>query len=158
LSVDEVRDIFEIRVGLLEIVARKIAAHHTPEYLATLRAGVEKLEALARLDDDQGRYAETSYRLSILSVRNCNNPRLTQMLTSLYLPTLCFPYISLAHIDRRRPSAALSRKGLDAVVRGYAKTYVAISRLRVDESGAAVVNRLSDTIAHPMQRRACTLP
>ncbi len=154
LSVDEVRDIFEIRVGLLEIVARKIAAHHTPEYLATLRAGVEKLEALARLDDDQGRYAETSYRLSILSVRNCNNPRLTQMLTALSLQTLRYSYISLAPIERRRASAALWRKGLDALERGDAKTYIAISRQRVEESGAAVVNRLSDTIAQPMQRRA----
>nr|WP_278253175.1 GntR family transcriptional regulator [Bordetella petrii] len=154
LSVDEVRDIFEIRVGLLEIVARKIAARHTAEYLATLRAGIEKLEALARLEDDQGRYAETSYRLSILSVRNCSNPRLTQMLTALSLQTLRYSYISLAPIQRRQASAVLWRKGLDALERGDTKTYIAISRQRVEESGAAVVRRLSDSAQQPMRRRA----
>ncbi|MCD0501779.1 GntR family transcriptional regulator [Bordetella petrii] len=154
LSVDEVRDIFEIRVGLLEIVARKIAARHSPEYLATLRAGVEKLETLARLENDQGRYAETSYRLSILSVRNCNNPRLTQMLTALSLQTLRYSYISLASPQRRRASAALWRKGLDALERGDAATYIAISRQRVEDSGNAVVQRLSQPIPQPARRRA----
>ena len=154
LTVDEVRDIFEIRVGLLEIVARKIAAHHRPEYLATLRAGVEQLEALARLEDDQGRYAETSYRLSILSVRNCNNPRLTQMLTALSLQTLRYSYISLGPVERRRASAVLWRKGLQALERGDAKAYVAISRQRVEDSGNAVVRRLSESSQPPLRRRA----
>ncbi len=154
LTLDEVREIFEIRVGLLEIVARKIAANHSPEYLATLRAGVEKLETLARIADDRGQYAETSYRLSILSVRNCDNQRLTQMLTALSLQTLRYSYISLAPIERRQASAALWRKGLDALERGDTKTYIAISRQRVEESGRAVVRRLSESAQEPARRRA----
>lgn len=143
LSLDEVRDIFEIRVGLLEIVARKIAARHSDEYLATLRAGVERLESLAHLEDDKGEYAEVSYRLSILSVRNCNNQRLTEMLTALSLQTLRYAYISLAPRTRRQASAALWRKGLDALERGDAKTYIEISRQRVEDSGSAVARQLA---------------
>ena len=142
LSIDEVREIFEIRVGLLEIVARKVAAAHTPEYLRTLKAGVAKLERLALMDDDEGEYAETSYRLSILSVRHCDNRRLTAMLTALSLQTLRYSYISLAPRQRRMASAKLWRAGLEALEQQDSATYIAISRRRVEESGQAVVGRL----------------
>lgn len=149
LSLEEVRDIFEIRVGLFEIVARKIAAHHSDEYLATLRAGVDRLESLALLEDDKGEYAEISYRLSILSVRNCHNQRLTDMLTALSLQTLRYSYISLAPRARRRTSAVLWRKGLDALERGDAQTYIEISRQRVEDSGTAVARQLAAAAAEP---------
>ena len=154
LTVDEVREIFEIRVGLLEIVARKVAASHTETYLKTLRAGVAKLERLARLDDDGGEYAETSYRLSILSVRHCDNKRLTAMLTALSLQTLRYSYISLAPKARRRASALLWRAGLNALEKGDTTTYVAISRQRVEESGQAVVGRLNASVQTTERRRA----
>src|SRR5690606_32327046 len=99
-------------------------------------------------------YAETSYRLSILSVRNCDNQRLTQMLTALSLQTLRYSYISLAPIERRRASAALWRKGLDALERGDSRTYIAISRQRVEESAAAAVRRLSQDTPLPHRRQA----
>src|SRR5690606_8428168 len=104
--------------------------------------------------DDRGQYAETSYRLSILSVRNCDNQRLTQMLTALSLQTLRYSYISLAPIERRQASAALWRKGLDALERGDTRTYIAVSRQRVEESGRAVVRRLSESSQEPARRRA----
>lgn len=150
LSLDEVRDIFEIRVGLLEIVARKIAACHSAEYLATLGAGVQRLESLAQVEDDKGEYAEVSYRLSILSVRNCNNQRLTDMLTALSLQTLRYAYISLAPRARRQASAALWRKGLEALKRGDAQAYIEISRQRVEESGSAVARQLAATAAEAL--------
>ena len=148
LTIDEVREIFEIRVGLLEIVARKIAAHHSPEFLATLRAGVEKLEELSKLDDDAGQYAETSYRLSILSVRNCDNQRLTNMLTALSLQTLRYSQLGLASKERRKASAKLWRDGLTALERGDAKRFISIARQRVEASGIAVVKRLISE-SHP---------
>ena len=154
LTVDEVREIFEIRVGLLEIVARKVAASHSATYLKTLRAGIAKLERLAKVEDDQGEYAETSYRLSILSVRHCDNKRLTAMLTALSLQTLRYSYISLAPKARRKASAALWRAGLTALEHGDAARYIAISRQRVEESGQAVVGRLGEQGKVNERRRA----
>src|SRR5690554_6400421 len=37
LTVEEVKEVFEIRAGLFEIVARKIADNYTDEFLAVLR-------------------------------------------------------------------------------------------------------------------------
>src|SRR3546814_20223853 len=76
------------------------------------------------------------------SVRNVSHPRLTHRLTALSLPKLRYTYTSLAPSPRRQASAVLWRKGLVALERADTKIYIAISRQRVEESGAAVVRRL----------------
>ncbi|MGE4370337.1 MAG: GntR family transcriptional regulator [Burkholderiaceae bacterium] len=144
LTLDEVKEVFEIRAGLFEIVARKIAHSHTPEFLAILAAGVEKLEQLATLDNDRGKYAQTSYRLSILAVRNCNNARLAQMLTSISLQTLRYSYIGFQSKSRREESAKLWRRGLTALQNGDEATYIAVARERIERSAHAIVQRLSE--------------
>lgn len=147
LTVDEVRDIFEIRAGLFEIVSRKVAHARDPELLAVLRAGVASLEKLARLTDDAGQYAETSYRLSILSARSCDNSRLARMLTALSLQTLRYSRLSLASKARRQQSAKIWRQAIDALERGDAALYIELARRRVEESGVAAVRQL--TSIHP---------
>lgn len=148
LSAQEVAEIFEIRAGLFQIVARKIALRHSAEFLATLRAGVEKLEELAQLENDAAhQYAETSYRLSILSVRNCGNRRLTHMLTALSLQTLRYSYISLGPKSRREASLKLWKSGLLAIERGNAHQLAEVTRQRIEESGNAVIDLLSRATA-----------
>jgi len=144
LTLTEVREVFEIRAGLFEIVARKIARHHTPEFLATLEAGVERLRQLSDLDDDAGQYAEMSYRLSILGVRNCGNQRLADMLTSISLQTLRYSRIGFQSRKRRQASARLWRESLAALKRGDAEQYVAIARERIESSARGIVERLSE--------------
>lgn len=143
LSVDEVREIFEIRAGLFEIVSRKVALARDPELLGVLRAGVASLEKLARLDDDANQYAETSYRLSILCARSCENSRLARMLMALSLQTLRYSRISLASRARRQQSAKIWRQAIDALQRGDTAQYVELARRRVEESGAAAVRHLT---------------
>lgn len=142
LTVDEVRDIFEIRAGLFEIVSRKVAHARDPELLGVLRTGVASLERLAKLTDDAGQYAETSYRLSILSARSCGNPRLVSMLTALSLQTLRYSRLSLASKARRQQSAKIWRQAVEALERGDSELYVELARRRVEESGAAAVSQL----------------
>jgi len=143
LTVDEVREIFEIRAGLFEIVSRKVANARDSELLVVLRAGIASLERLAKLDDDAGQYAETSYRLSILSARSCDNSRLARMLTALSLQTLRYSRLSLASRARRQQSAKIWRQALNALERGDAARYVELARRRVEESGAAAVRQLT---------------
>lgn len=145
LTVEEVKEVFEIRAGLFEIVARKIAANHTDEFIAMLEAGVEKLEALAKLDDDGGLFAQTSYRLSILGVRHCDNRRLAHMLTSISLQTLRYAYIGFKSKARRQASAQLWRRGLSALQRGDSAAYVAIARERIEQSAQEIMRRLSES-------------
>ncbi len=147
LSANEVREIFEIRAGLLEIVARKVAAARDPELTALLRAGVARLTRLASVSDDQGAYAETSYRLSIMSVRVCGNGRLTRMLVALSLQTLRYAKLSLATQARRRQSAAMWTEALAALEAGDAPKYIRLARKRVEQSGAEAARLLGDATA-----------
>jgi DNA-binding GntR family transcriptional regulator len=146
LLAEEVREIFEIRAGLLETVARKVAIARDPKLIALLRAGVARLTRLACMADDQGAYAEASYRLSILSVRACGNQRLTRMLVALSLQTLRYAKLSLASAARRHQSAALWAEALAALEAGQVATYVRLARSRVEQSGAEAA-RLLDAAA-----------
>jgi len=151
LSLDEVREIFEVRAGLFDVIARKIAAYHTPQYLALLSAGVEKLQELAALEDDHGKYAEMSYRLSVLSARNCNNRRLTNMATALSLQTLRYAYMSLASKERRKASAKLWKDSVAALKQGDSQRFISLARQKIEESGKAAIARLED--AEPSVQR-----
>lgn len=143
LAAHEVSEIFEIRAGLLEIVARKVATARDPQLLALLRAGVARLQRLATMKDDQGAYAETSYRLSILSVRACGNQRLTRMLVALSLQTLRYAKLSLASAERRKRSASVWTEALAALEAGDAERYARLVRQRVEESGTEAARRLN---------------
>lgn len=142
LTAREVREIFEIRAGLLDIVARKVATARDPQLIAILRAGVARLQRLAQMKDDQGAYAETSYRLSILTVRACGNQRLARMLVALSLQTLRYAKLSLASPERRQRSARIWEEALQAIEAGDAERYARLVRQRVEESGMEAARRL----------------
>ena len=152
LSATEGREIFEIRAGLLEIVARKVVAVRDPALIALLRAGVARLNRLASLSDDEGAYAETSYRLSIMSVRACGNGRLTRMLVALSLQTLRYAKLSLATQARRQQSAAIWTAALAALEAGDAPKYIRLARSRVEQSGAEAARLLDEASAAPAAR------
>lgn len=145
LTADEVRDIFEIRAGLIEVVARKIIARADRDTIALLKAGVERLQTLAELDDDQSQYAETSYRLSILAARSCGNARLAQMITALSLQTLRYAKLSLASQPRRRQSARNWSDAMKALDAGDVEAYARLARERVESSGREAARLLSST-------------
>lgn len=154
LSAAEVEDIFEVRAGLLGVVARKVARARDPELLPVLRAGVERLGRLAKMKDDQGAYAETVYRLSILSARSCGNERLARMLFSLSLQTLRYSKLSLRSMARRQQSQRIWREAFEALQRGDVDGYVELARRRVEESGAEAVRLLTPADAPRQDRRS----
>lgn len=142
LTAREVREIFEIRAGLLEIVARKVATSPDPALIEVLAAGVARLQRLAQMKDDQGAYAETSYRLSILTVRACGNQRLARMLVALSLQTLRYAKLSLASAERRKRSAGIWAEALQAIQARDPERYARLVRQRVEESGSEAARRL----------------
>jgi DNA-binding GntR family transcriptional regulator len=147
LSAEEVRHIFEVRAGLFSVVARKVALARDPDLLAVLEAGVARLNRLANMKDDQGAYAETSYRLSILSARSCGNELLARMLFALSLQTLRYSKLSLKSMARRRQSARIWHDAFAALSRGDVEGYVELARRRVEESGAEAVRQLTPATA-----------
>ena len=153
LSAEEVEDIFEVRAGLFSVVARKVALARDPELLAILEAGVARLSRLAKMKDDQGAYAETSYRLSIMSAQSCGNERLARMLFALSLQTLRYSKLSLKSITRRQQSARIWRDAFDALSRGDVEGYVELARRRVEESGAEAARLLAPAVTPRRDRR-----
>lgn len=143
LSASELQELLEIRAGLFEMVVRKLAPQPHPELLAMLRAGLERLEALATLPDAGDAYAETAYRLLILCARQSGNRRLQRMLTALSLQTLRYSKMGLASIERRTRSAALWRLALHAMERRDVEQVVALTRQRIAESGAEATRQLA---------------
>lgn len=142
LSVDELREIFEVRAALIETIARKIAESRNRDYLAILDLGIERLAELAQLEKDRGQYAETVYRLSILAARLCGNKRLARMVTALSLQTLRYSKLALASKIRRQRSLRLWKAAHSALKRGDTATYMSLARQRVEESGAEAVRHL----------------
>jgi DNA-binding GntR family transcriptional regulator len=143
LSAEELRELLEIRAGLFELVVRKVAAAPQPALLSLLRAGVERLDALAGVTDDAGEYAETTYKLLILCARQSGNQRLQRMLTALSLQTLRYSKLGLASVQRRQRSAALWREATEAFALGDVERMVALTRQRIEESGAEAIRCLA---------------
>ncbi len=142
LSADELREMFEIRAGLFDIIARRVAADRPPELLAVLRSGVLRLETLADGEQDGDAYAETTYRLLLIAARFGGNRRLAQMLAALSLQTLRYSKLGLQSALRRRRSVKLWRQALAALERGDAERLVALSRQRIEESGEEAARQL----------------
>ena len=142
LSAAELREIYEIRAGLFDVIARKVASQRPPELLAVLRSGLARLEALAEAEGDGDAYAETTYRLLLITARFSGNKRLNQMLAALSLQTLRYSKLGLQSAERRKRSARLWRQALSALERGDAERLVALSRQRIEESGEEAARRL----------------
>lgn len=143
LSADELREIFEIRAALVETGVRRVAAARPPELIAVLRSGLLRLEALSEGEHDGDAYAETTYRLLLITTRFCGNQRLAQMLAALSLQTLRYSKLGLRSVERRRRSVKLWRQALTALERGDAERMMALSRQRIEESGEEAARLLA---------------
>jgi len=134
LSADELRELFEVRADLYEIVVRKLAESRPPELLAVMRAGVARLAAL--VDDPAGgdAYAETVHRLMLVSARFAGNERLRRLLTALSLQSLRYSKLGLASAARRRESVRLWQQATRSLERGDAEAVMRLARERAQAS------------------------
>lgn len=144
LSTTELRELMEIRGGLFELVVRKLADRPHPELLQLLRAGTQRLVALAEQPDAAGEYAETTYRLLILCARLAGNQRLQRMLTGISLQTLRYSKLGLASVARRQRSARLWDEATEALAAGDVERMVRLTRQRIEESGDEAVRQLQN--------------
>jgi DNA-binding GntR family transcriptional regulator len=146
LSAREVSEVFEIRAGLLEIVARKFATVRDPALLALLRGDVARLQKLAATKDDQGAYPETSHRMPILAVRAGDNQRLTEDAGVAVVAA-----IALRQVEpfQRGATASIWSEALSVLKAGDVDGYARPVRLRVEESGT----RLRGSLKPPRMRR-----
>jgi DNA-binding GntR family transcriptional regulator len=146
LSATELRELFEIRAGLFEVVVRKVAAVQPPELLAVMRAGVARLESLAGEPAGGDAYAETTHRLIQITASFAGNERLRRMIAALSLQSLRYSKLGLASVERRRRSVKLWQQALKALERGDVEQMVALARQRSEESSDEAALRLGAAV------------
>jgi DNA-binding GntR family transcriptional regulator len=114
LDVDELKDIFEVRATLLGLAARLVAERRDPVFLAALKAGVDRLRGLARLDDPDG-FSSEVYQLSLMMADATGNKFLRSMVFGLAHRTLRYARLGLSTEKRRVQSAVNWRRILVAI-------------------------------------------
>lgn len=144
LNTRELAEIFEVRASLLSLAARKNALRQDAGYLKIIRYAIKKLSRYIDGPDDGGKYAETAYRMTLLSARYAGNQRLADIVTSLSLQTLRYSKLGFRPVERRRRSYELWQQALAAMQAGDGDLAAALSLQRVQESWEATIDALKE--------------
>jgi len=148
LSIDEVREIFDIRAMLNGLRDRAIAEDpDRTRHLPLLEKEIAILTRLARLANDgaQGEaYVDAVARLNRMLGQLLRNRRLKAILDSLALQTLRYSQLGLSTPQRRRQSVQHWQKLLKAIRDGDGIAAEAIARQRVIDSRDAAIARLQE--------------
>jgi DNA-binding GntR family transcriptional regulator len=145
LSIDEVREIFDIRAMLNGLRDRAIA--EDPErtrHLPLLEKEVATLTRLARDTERGDAYVEAVARLNRTLGQMLRNRRLKAILDSLALQTLRYSQLGLSTPQRRKQSVQHWQKLLKAIREGNGFEAERIARQRVNDSRDAAIARLQE--------------
>jgi DNA-binding GntR family transcriptional regulator len=145
LSIDEVREIFDIRAMLNGLRDRAIAEDtERSQNLPLLEKEIVNLTRLAR-DPAQGdAYVEAVARLNRTLGQMLRNRRLKAILDSLALQTLRYSQLGLSTPQRRRQSVQHWQKLLKAIRDGDGIAAERIARQRVNDSRDAAIAQLQE--------------
>lgn len=145
LTIDEVREIFDIRAALNGLRDRGIAEDRDRmRILPTLEAEVARLARYARQSEFGVEYVETVFRLNRLLTQASRSRRLRSILDSLALQTRRYSQLGLSTPARRRQSAQNWQRLLKAIRDGDGPAAERIARERVLESRDAAIRILEE--------------
>lgn len=143
LSVDEVREIFDIRAALNGLRDRQLAEHPARlTLLPRIEAEVGKLARLVREGGGGTRYVETVFELNRLLNEATTNKRLSSILDSLALQTLRYSRLGLSTPERRRQSLRHWQQLVRAMRDGDGKAAQQAAERRVRDSRDAAIKLL----------------
>lgn len=142
LSITEVEQLFDIRSALSSLAAQQATRHITPGELAMLRTTVEKMQQIADEGADAQAYTALSSQSGQILAAAARNPRLFDMLQSLWRQTLRYAQLGLHSPERRRESARSWMQLVEAMEAGEAERAGAINAATIVRSRDAAVRRL----------------
>lgn len=142
LSVQEVRDIFEIRANLMGLACQRLAAATSHEIRNRLDELLKKLRT-AREDGDV--YARASLAISEYCVRNAGSSRLADLILSFGRQTARYTKLGLSTPERRRQSYANWRELVTAVNDGKPAVAERVARELVLNTRDTALKMLADT-------------
>jgi DNA-binding GntR family transcriptional regulator len=143
LTIDEVKEIFDIRAMLNGLRDRLVAGDPARQrVLALLEPQVAQLARFAR-DSKRGHdYLETVWTLNRILTQACPNVRLRTILDSLARQTLRYSQLGLSTPERRRESVQHWQKLAEAIRKGDGARAERIARDRVNDSRDAAIRAL----------------
>ena len=115
LNVGEVYDLFEVRISLLGLAARRVAEYGDRAVSAKIKAGVELLRSLARGEDSDA-YVSAAHGLN-MTIADASGSDLLRGMCFLAYRTLRYTRLSLAS-ERRRGQSARKWKMLASAIEG----------------------------------------
>lgn len=146
LSVDEVREIFDIRAALNGLRDRQLAEHPARlTFLPAIEDEVGKLARLVREGGEGARYVETVFELNRLLNDATPNKRLSTILSSLALQTLRYSRLGLSTPERRRQSLKNWQQLVRAIREGDGEAAQEAAERRVRDSRDAAIKFLQKT-------------
>lgn len=143
LSVDEVREIFDIRAALNGLRDRLLAEHPARlSLLPAIESGVGNLARLVREGGEGAHYVETVFELNRLLNEATPNKRLSTILGSLALQTLRYSRLGLSTPERRRQSLKNWQQLVRAIREGDGDAAQEAAERRVRDSRDAAISLL----------------
>ena len=138
LTIAELNAIFDPRIALNGLAARRAAERQDAAAIARFKACVERLSALSATDDHDG-YLKASYAAHRSICDAGGNPFLSRLVFLLAHQTLRYARLGLSTPKRRQASAKLWRRMLTAVQAGdAAEAQAAAEQLARDSRDTAV--------------------
>jgi len=147
LTVDEVREIFEIRAVLNGLRDRSVAESEEArkQVLPSLETEVATLARCVRSGEGGEEYVETVLQINRVLNRATPNRRLSAYLTSLEQQTARYSRLGLSTAERRRQSVQRWQRLMKAIRAGDGAAAEQIARERVLESRDAAIRLLTSS-------------
>lgn len=146
LSIDEVRDIFEIRAVLIGLAARRVATMRDPVAVAEIRQRVNVLEEIAKADSSSvpdTAYVAAVQELNLHFSESTGSVRLTSMIYSLFHQTLRYSRLGLSTPERRLQSLTNWKKIAKFIEEGEADAAEAMAKQLVEDSKTQAMKMLA---------------
>lgn len=143
LTIAEVEAIFDPRIALNGLAARRAAERQDPTALARFKSAVERCQALAQTNDLDA-YLKASYTAHRTICEASGNPFLTRLVFMLAHQTLRYARLGLSTPKRRQQSARNWKMMLSAVMSGNGDQAQAAAERLAQESRETAVRLLSE--------------
>lgn len=143
LTVAQLNEIFDPRIELNGLSARRAAERQDPAAIARFKAAVDRLSAMAAADDHDG-YLRASYAANRAMCEASGNPFLNRLVFLLAHQTLRYARLGLSTTKRRQQSAKNWRKVLAAMQSGDAAVAEAAAEQLARDSRDTAVRLLTD--------------
>ncbi|WP_460874426.1 GntR family transcriptional regulator [Paralcaligenes ginsengisoli] len=120
-SLEEIRELFEIRADLLAICVQRITEDGSPEKIAAVSEEIGKLIELTEAGRDERAYKQQTATISTLTSSLAGNRYLHAMVTDFRQKLLWYYcFLGQSTVERRRESNRLWQAMLEAMQRGDA--------------------------------------